>query len=427
MQILPFLEHKIGGDLFSHSHCAPRFFKDSEYVAAYTAMNHDLMRSLKGGQPFVLMESTPSATNWRPLSTLKRPGMHTLASLQAVAHGADSVQIFQWRKSRGSSEKFHGAAVDHVGHLNTRVGREVIDLGAKLEKLAPIAGSEMQAEVALILDTQNRWALEDSQGPRNQGMDYLGVCLDFYTPFWRRGINVDVIDETCDLSKYKVVVAPMTYMLRGDYAERVEKFVREGGTYVSSFWSGIVNDTDLCFLGGFPGPLRKVMGIWEEEIDSLDDDYEVRVKTLEGLPFFDEDSYHAGFLCGLVHCEGSEALAFYDGEFYQGMPVLTHNHYGEGHSYYVAARMDKKFMEGLVGRLEYECGLKRALTTHLPKGVTAHERVNGDDHYVFIGNYGEHGKNIKLHSQYVDMFSGDPVTGICRLPPFSAKVLKRIS
>lgn len=402
-------------------------FKDSEYVAAYTAMNHDLMRSLKGGQPFVLMESTPSATNWRPLSTLKRPGMHTLASLQAVAHGADSVQIFQWRKSRGSSEKFHGAAVDHVGHLNTRVGREVIDLGAKLEKLAPIAGSEMQAEVALILDTQNRWALEDSQGPRNQGMDYLGVCLDFYTPFWRRGINVDVIDETCDLSKYKVVVAPMTYMLRGDYAERVEKFVREGGTYVSSFWSGIVNDTDLCFLGGFPGPLRKVMGIWEEEIDSLDDDYEVRVKTLEGLPFFDEDSYHAGFLCGLVHCEGSEALAFYDGEFYQGMPVLTHNHYGEGHSYYVAARMDKKFMEGLVGRLEYECGLMRALTTHLPKGVTAHERVNGDDHYVFIGNYGEHGKNIKLHSQYVDMFSGDPVTGICRLPPFSAKVLKRIS
>lgn len=402
-------------------------FKDSEYVAAYTAMNHDLMRSLKGGQPFVLMESTPSATNWRPLSTLKRPGMHTLASLQAVAHGADSVQIFQWRKSRGSSEKFHGAAVDHVGHLNTRVGREVIDLGAKLEKLAPIAGSEMQAEVALILDTQNRWALEDSQGPRNQGMDYLGVCLDFYTPFWRRGINVDVIDETCDLSKYKVVVAPMTYMLRGDYAERVEKFVREGGTYVSSFWSGIVNDTDLCFLGGFPGPLRKVMGIWEEEIDSLDDDYEVRVKTLEGLPFFDEDSYHAGFLCGLVHCEGSEALAFYDGEFYQGMPVLTHNHYGEGHSYYVAARMDKKFMEGLVGRLEYECGLKRALTTHLPKGVTAHERVNGDDHFVFIGNYGEHGKNIKLHAQYVDMFSGDTVTGICRLPPFSARVLKRIN
>jgi beta-galactosidase len=87
-------------------------------------MYHDMMRSLKGGKPFVLMESTPSATNWQPTSKLKKPGMHILSSMQAVAHGADSVQYFQWRKSRGSVEKFHGAIIDHVGHLDTRVGRK---------------------------------------------------------------------------------------------------------------------------------------------------------------------------------------------------------------------------------------------------------------------------------------------------------------
>ena len=123
-------------------------FADPDYIASYTAMNHDLMRSLKGGQPFVLMESTPTNTNWRPLSTLKRPGMNILSSLQAVAHGADSVQYFQWRKSRGSSEKFHGAIVDHVGHLDTRAGREVIELGKILEKLSEVAGSAVDAKVA---------------------------------------------------------------------------------------------------------------------------------------------------------------------------------------------------------------------------------------------------------------------------------------
>lgn len=92
---------------------------------------HDLMRTLKGGKPFFLMESSPSLTNWQPISKLKKPGMHILSSLQAVAHGSDSVQYFQWRKSRGSVEKFHGAVVDHVGHINTRVGREVEALGRR--------------------------------------------------------------------------------------------------------------------------------------------------------------------------------------------------------------------------------------------------------------------------------------------------------
>ena len=109
--------------------------KDETTLACYTAMYHDMMRSLKGGKPFVLMESTPSATNWQLTSKLKKPGMHILSSLQAVAHGADSVQYFQWRKSRGSVEKFHGAIIDHVGHLDTRVGREVTALGEMLSQL----------------------------------------------------------------------------------------------------------------------------------------------------------------------------------------------------------------------------------------------------------------------------------------------------
>lgn len=131
----------------------PLWHRDSDEaaLACYTGMYHDLMRTLKN-QPFLLMESTPSQTNWQPITKLKKDGVHLLSSLQAVAHGSDSVQYFQWRKSRGSVEKFHGAVIDHVGHANTRTGREVTAVGEYLQQINAVAGTGTQAEVAIIFD-----------------------------------------------------------------------------------------------------------------------------------------------------------------------------------------------------------------------------------------------------------------------------------
>lgn len=409
-------------------------FADPDYIASYTAMNHDLMRSLKGGQPFVLMESTPSMTNWRPLSTLKRPKMNILSSLQAVAHGADSVQYFQWRKSRGSSEKFHGAIVDHVGHLDTRVGREVIDLGNKLEQIAEVAGTRADAKVAVVFDTPNRWAINDSQGPRNKGMDYLPLCLDYYRVFFKRGISVDVIDETCDLSKYQLVIAPMTYMMRDGYADRVRKFVDAGGTYLSTYWSGVVNETDLCFLGGFPSGIKDVMGIWEEEIDSLDENQIVPVRLEpQGLERgFKSDSYYGTQLFGLVHPDdNTEVLLSYNDQFYQGMPVLTRHPYGKGLAYYVASRMDPNFVDSLAQMIVEELQLKNAFNEPaMPfrEGVSAAARVNDKYRYVFLSNYSDRDQMVKLNSVYEDLLAenGEPreVSGIVYLKPYDARVFR---
>ena len=187
---------------------------DSESkVASWFAFNHDLFRSLKG-KPFMLMESTPSLTNWQPVSKLKRPGMHKLSSMQAVAHGSDSVQYFQWRKSRGSSEKFHGAVVDHVGHEHTRVFRDVTEVGETLGKLSgDVLGAGVDANVAIVFDWDNRWAVRDAQGPRNMGVHYEQTVVQHYRAFWELGISVDIVSRHADVSKYKLVVAPMMYML----------------------------------------------------------------------------------------------------------------------------------------------------------------------------------------------------------------------
>jgi beta-galactosidase len=304
--------------------------KDETTLACYTAMYHDMMRSLKGGKPFVLMESTPSATNWQPTSKLKKPGMHILSSMQAVAHGADSVQYFQWRKSRGSVEKFHGAVIDHVGHLDTRVGREVSRLGEMLSRLPGVVGCRTDAKVAIIFDQQNRWALDDAQGPRNLGMEYENTVNEHYRPFWEQGIAVDIIDADGDLSAYQLVIAPMLYMVRDGFAARAEAFVADGGHLVTTYWTGIVNESDLCHLGGFPGPLRNLLGIWAEEIDCLNDGERNLVQGLAGNEGGLQGPYQVRHLCELIHAESARPLATYRDDFYAGRPAVTVNHFGKG-------------------------------------------------------------------------------------------------
>jgi len=222
--------------------------KSDAQTAAATAFVHDLNRSLKQGKPFMLMESTPSMTNWQGVAKLKRPGMHLLSSLQAVAHGSDTVQYFQWRKGRGGSEKFHGAVVDHVGHERTRVFQDVQEVGALLKCLDPVVGTTVEPEVALIFDWENRWALEDAQAIREE-KKYEETCYRHYYPFWSRGVPVDVINEDADFSRYRLLIAPMLYMIRPGVAERISQFVADGGTFVATYWSGIVDENDRSFWG----------------------------------------------------------------------------------------------------------------------------------------------------------------------------------
>jgi beta-galactosidase len=177
------------------------------------------------------MESTPSLVNWHDVNKLKRPGMHALSSLQAVAHGSDSVQYFQWRKSRGAHEKFHGAVVDHCGHEHTRVFREVQDLGDKLKKLAPVCGTCVEPDVAILCDWENRWAIEGMQGLKAD-RKYTDTCVKHYESFWKKGVPCDIIDMDQDFSSYKLIVAPMLYMLKPGTADRLKDFVKKGGQLV---------------------------------------------------------------------------------------------------------------------------------------------------------------------------------------------------
>lgn len=399
--------------------------KGDEYIAAKTAFVHDINRSILDGRPFMLMESTPSSTNWQDISKLKKPGMHILSSIQAVAHGADTVQYFQWRKSRGSSEKFHGSVVDHCGHENTRVFREVSKLGNMLNELDEIIGTTVEAEVAIIFDWENRWAINDSQGPRNIGIRYEDTVLDYYIPFWKSGVPVDVISMDCDFSKYKIVVAPMLYMVREGVAERLESFVKNGGVLVSTYLSGITDENDLCFLGGFPGPLRKIFGIWSEEIDALYD------SEINHVVFKNENilkingEFQIGDLCEIIECEGADTLATYKSDFYRGKPAITVNNFGVGRAYYIASRSKGNLNLELINALIKEKRIRRVLDVELPKGVIVQERCDNENRYIFLMNFNSQEKIINIKDiKYIDILGNVTVKEQIKLDVYEVKILK---
>jgi len=395
-------------------------------VAMENAFTHDINRSMKGGQPWILMESTPSQTNWQELAPLKRPGVHLAASLQAVAHGSDSVMYFQFRKSRGSAEKFHGAVVDHEGSEKPRVFREVAETGAVLEKLDDLVGAAKPAEAAVIYDWEVNWALKNEFGPCNSKKEYFPTVASFYEPFWKRGISVDVIDSTADFSGYKLLVAPILYLLRPGVAENIEKFVENGGTFVTTYFSGLVDEDDLCFLGGFPGPLRKVLGIWVEETDVITDGLSQSIAPAEGsaLPLPKSAKVHE--YADIVHLEGAQALAVYSEQFYAGSPALTKNSFGKGAAYYLAGRAEEEFNDALIGGLIEQLGVKKPLNAEIPSGISVQSRITDETEYVFVLNFNNASATLSLEGEgFANAITGEAAGAALSLPAFGSAVLKR--
>lgn len=360
------------------------------------ALNHELIRGLKQGSPFVLMEQTPSVQNWQPYNELKRPGVMRLWSYQAVAHGADAVMFFQMRRSIGACEKYHGALIDHAGHENTRVFREMAELGAELEKIGErTLGSVEKAECAIVFDWDNWWAIEYSSGP-SRLMKYRDEVQKYYDAFNSLNIPVDIVSVEDDLSKYKVVCTPILYMVKTGFDEKLRNFVKNGGTLITSFFSGYVDEHDLVTVGGYPGKLRDILGVWVEESDALPEGKKNKCE-------WNGSEYDAELLCDLLHTEGAKTLATYTTDFYAGMPMLTENEFGNGKAYYVAARSNDEFYAKLVEMVCDNVGAKAVMAT--PDGVEATARYTADKKFVFLLNFAEETKEVVADADYYDILN----------------------
>ena len=413
----------------------PPFHNDWETLedtAFETAFQHALMRSLKRGIPFMMMESAPGLVNWQNVNKVKRPGIHRLACLQAVACGSDSVQYFQWRKGRGSAEQFHGAVVDHMGTDDTRVFKEVAEVGELLKKIAPVAGTLVKTKAAMLFDWDNRWAIQSMQGLGRETKKYEETCIGIWKEFFRLGVDMDVVGSDEDLSRYDVVVAPMLFMLQPGTAANLKAFVERGGQLLATYLCGYVDSEQLCHLGGFPGDgLKDLFGIVSEEIDSLyptdrngialtDDGLCGETVSAEGQAESGRD-WEVFEYAEILRVQDAKVLGAYTDDFYQGSAALTCKSHGKGKAWYVAARTSAAAMRPLFERMLTDAGIP---VRKLPQGVECHVRSGEEGVYEFYLNWNAEAALVS-GVKGTDILSGEALDGNLELPAYGIAVVRQ--
>lgn len=380
------------------------------------AMTHDLMRGLKQ-QPFMLMEQTPSQQNWQPYNSLKKPGQMRAQSYQTIAHGADTIQYFQLRRSIGACEKFHGAVIEHVGHEDTRVFRETAALGAELAQLSDIIGTQTQAQVAVIFDWDNYWALEYTSGP-TVDLKYVEQIHRYYRYFYEQNIAVDLVPVDADLSKYKLVAAPVLYMIKEGMQERLTDFVMQGGALLTTYMSGIVDQSDNVHLGGYPGPLRELAGIWVEEIDAL------APEQSNGVSLVNEElSGTSNLVSGLIHLENAEALAHYTSNFYAGMPAVTKNTFGDGTVYYFGGQLEDQLQDQLFKTIVEESDITPVIEEATKLEIACRE--NAEAKFFVIINFHEEAQPLpEMFVGKTDLLTGEVLSSEMMLTQYTTYIVK---
>ena len=392
---------------------------DRKKICSALSMRHDMLRSMaaSANKPFFIMESSPSATNWQDVHRLKRPGQHRWQELTAVGHGAEGTLYFQWRKSQGNVEKFHGAVVDHVGHEHTRVFNDVASLGKLYKNFQDIPGSEYPVKAALIYDVESLWAFELSSGPGRVNKRFPETVQAHYNALWNNHIQLDVIESKCDFSKYKLLAVPMLFVLQPGVAERLKEFVRNGGTLVMSYLSGYLNHNLHCLPGGWPGEgLMELFGIWNEEINGLAS-FDSQSFDYNGITFPVID-YHER-----IHLKTAAAAAVFNEDFNAGEPAVTCNHSGKGTAWYIAAGTDIEFLEKFYSERITECDIKTILPVK-NHDIHVTMRQSGNEKFIFLFNTSEKPVQINLpECKYFDRENKEEITGSITLPVWGAKIL----
>ena len=362
------------------------------------AFQRDLIRSLKPGVPWMLWEQATDAVNWRPGNPGKRPGALMAETAQSIARGADGIMFFQWRQSRAGSEKFHSAMLPHAG-TSTRTWDAVTELGARLPALGDLPAPGRDAQVALVFDWENWWAVEERDHPTE--IDYLALTLEWYGAFHERGIQVDIIAPEDAGAGYDLVIAPVLYLLREEGASAIARFVEDGGTLVTGPFTDIVDEHDQFRSGGFLTLLGDVVGLRYEDFGALagestggsgvgalsvDAAQAARAAAARGTVSFSfEGETHAGRLVAeTVHPAGATVLGTFETGLQAGSPAVTRHRFGAGEAWYAATQPSGDAIGAIVDAVVAASGV-RPVVADLPAGVEVARR--GD--LVTLINHGD--------------------------------------
>ena len=401
-------------DVVSQDHYLDGRLEPEIAQPAELAFCADLTRGLAGGGPWFLMEHSTSAVNWQPVNLAKAPKQLLRNSLAHVARGADAVGFFQWRASAAGGEKFHSALLPHAG-TDSKVWREVVELGGVLARVSEAAGTRVEARAAVLFDWQAGWAWNQDSHPTSS-VRYTDQPLAMHRALWRLGVTVDGVRPGADLSGYRLVVVPTLYLVDDEAVARLRQYVEAGGHLVISFGSGLVDEHDHIRLGGYPGAFRELLGVRSEEIFPLPEGTEVRIDSSAG------DPWTGSAWTEFTHLDGAEAVARYLDGPVAGQPAITRHQVGNGTAWYVGTALDDTALTALLDRIRTAADVQAPVPA--PAGVEVVRRCGPHGNYLFVLNHSSSATAIRTNGY--DLVSEQETNGSLTVEPGGSAVVREV-
>jgi len=395
--------------------------------SAELACDIDILRSLKksdirtpdGDVGFWVIEQKAGQVNWQDVNSLVRPGIIRLFTYQLISRGACGVLYYRWRQPRIGNEKFFGAVLPHHLEGNTRVFREVSQIGEELKMLAPaLKDTKVVADACVLYSHDNDWALQQANQP-NKFFNLREHIQLIYNAIHDRNILVDFAHPAEDLSQYKIVFAPSLHLLSAGEADRLKLYVQNGGTLVGTFNSGLVDEHHLAPDTGFPHDLTDLFGLEVLEFDPLPPSEENHL-TFKGA-FPTSHIHPARLWCDIIEPKGCQVLATYAKDFYAGRAAVTMNTFGLGKAIYIGTQSHQHFYHDLVSWLRQMCGLQPLLK--VPENIEVSMRQKEGTRVFFLLNHQNSPVRIQFYKPMHDYLTGNMFSGNYDLPPHGVLVL----
>jgi beta-galactosidase len=394
---------------------------------AELACDIDLLRSLKKSEiktpdddcGFWAMEQKVGQVNWQDVNALVRPGLIRLFTYQLVSRGASGILYFRWRQPRIGCEKFYGAVLSHHLEGNSRIFKEISQIGEELKLLAPvIKDTKVVAEACILFSHENDWMLQQPNQP-NKFFNLREHIQLIYNALHDRNIPVDFAKPTEDLSRYKVVIAPSLHLLAAGEADCLKLYVQNGGTLVGTFNTGLVNENGIAPATGYPNDLSDLFGLEVLEFDPLPPGEENHL-TFKGA-FPTSHMHPAKMWCDIIEPKGCQILATYVKDFYAGRAAITMNTFGLGKAIYIGTMSHQHFYHDLVTWLRQTCALHPLLK--VPENVEVSMREKDGTRVFFLLNHQNSPVRIQFYKPMHDFLTGKNFSGNYDLPPYGVLVL----
>lgn len=376
------------------------------------AFSADLTRGIAAGNPWMLMEQSTSAVSWQPHNLAKSPGEMLRNSFTHVARGADAVCFFQWRAPTHGAEKFHSSLLPHAG-TDSAIWRESLELGRALSQISEIAGSTVEASVALIFSWESWWATESDSHPSTD-VTYLGQVHAAYEALRASGVTVDLVEPGAPLDDYSLVIVPCLYLLSDADASVISGYVERGGNVVVTFFSGLADETDGLRVDPHgatkPGAFVDLLGLWTEEFFPALPSEIITVSGDRSATIWSE----------AVRPTTATTIATFASGQAEGLPALTRNAFGSGSAWYVATALDEPSFAGFVAGVLAEVGLP---SSDVGPEIEITTRVNATHRYTFVINHTTADAEIAITG--IELLRGENVHSALTIPAGQVRVIKQ--